>query len=498
MNKQSLYLFGGALMATTALSSASQAAVVKRNPGEAAIAASTLTSIYLATQVFSATTSTANAAVLGGNGSGTVANQILIDYATAAGFSTAFNIQLDVTNASFVATPTLVHYRQTTGGTLETLTSVTGCTIQSLPDKILISSCDPTTSSVVNTVQGGSVTRVDAIAIIGMSFNTAQALATAGTSIILSGTIKNTNNTVTFETITAANHITSKSAVDYNLAAGGAVTIDNNASPAFTLLTTGTNITTTTAQLGSVKYSSSAAVGTDLSLVFTQSIISSTAEIKLTHAILSDASVVSVSSLTGGGGTAASKTVSQFVSGTVSFQLSGLSLNGSTLSVTFDGTTAIGAASAGTGTLTPTAITPLVVATPSITGNLASFSRGGLSVELNSLYPTSGTGSTLYRSYLRIANTSITDGTATLTVKRDDTGVLIGSFTTTVAAGATRQLGATDIETNITTAAATGAGYKVTVSGSFNGYVQNLMWNSVSGLFTDLSGFRNGALTIDP
>ena len=497
MNKQSLYLFGGALLATTALSSAGQAATVKLNTGDATLpATAALTAIGLATQVFSATASTANAAVLGGNGSGTAAGEILIDY--TSGLSTAFNIQLDVTNASFVATPTLKHYRQTTSGTLELLASVTGCTIQTVPDKILISSCDPTTSSVVNTVQGGTVTRVDAISIVGVSFNSAAALAVAGTSVTLSGTIKNTNNTVTYENITSVNYITSKSAVDSNLAAGVAVTIDNTASPAFTLLSTGTNITTTTAQLGSVKFSSRAAVGTDLSLVFTQSIISSTVEIKLTHGVLSDAAVVSVGAIAGSAVALTSKTPLLFVSGTVSFQFTGLSLNGSTVSITFDGTTAITGAAAGTGTLTPTTLAPLVIAVPAVTGSLASISRGGLSVELNSLYPTSGTGSTLYRSYLRIANTSAVDGVATITVKNDGTGATIGSFTTSIAAGATRQIGSADIETSVTTAAATGAAYKVVVSGSFNGYVQNLMWNSVSGLFTDLSGFRNGALTGDP
>ena len=28
--------------------------------------------------------------------------------------------------------------------------------------------------------------------------------------------------------------------------------------------------------------------------------------------------------------------------------------------------------------------------------------------------------------------------------------------------------------------------------------LQHVLWNSVTGIFTDLSGFRNGALTVDP
>ncbi len=140
----------------------------------------------------------------------------------------------------------------------------------------------------------------------------------------------------------------------------------------------------------------------------------------------------------------------------------------------------------------------MIRAVSPFSGNLAALTRGGLNVELNSLFPTSGQGSTLYRSLLRIANISSIDGVATLTVINDSTGATIGSFTTTVTAGSTKQVMSSDIEAAVTTAAATGAAYKVVVSGSFNGYVQHLLWNSVTGLFTDLSGFRNGALTVDP
>lgn len=491
MNKQSLYLFGGALLATTALSTASSAATIRANPTAVGAVPSTaaITAYGLATQVFSGTATVANAVSIGGTGTSSANNTILIDFAST--LTSAFNLQLDVTNASFTSTPTLVHYGQSTAnGTLRVATSVTGCSVQTVVDKILIDGCNPANGSF-----NGVNSRVDALGIVGVVFTNGAALATAGTSVTLSGTIRNTTNTVTFETITAANYITSKSAVDQGLAAGGTVTINNNASPAFTGLVTGTNITATTAQLGSVKYSSTASVGTDLSLTFTQSVIASTAEILLTHNILTDPAIVSAQLNIQ---TPIVKTTTQFVTNTVSFQIPGSSINTVSVSVTFNGTTQISAASGATGTITPTAATPLVLSSGTFTGNLATFNRGGLSVEVNTLMPTAGTGSTLYRSFLRIANTSTIDGVATVTVKNDNTGATVGSFTTTVSAGATRQIGSADIESNITTAAATGAPYKVTISGSFNGYVQNLLWNSVTGLFTDLSGFRNGALTIDP
>ena len=499
MNKQSLYLFGGALLATTALSTASNAATIRTTSvGDGAIPATTTITAYgLATQVFSATTTTANAVSIGGTAANVTLNgTVLIDY--AAQLSTPFNVQLDVTNASFTGTPTLIHYRQSTGGTLEIITagSVTGCSVQTLPDKILISNCDPTAASLSGSVLAAfaaGTTRVDAIAIVGIAFTNGAALATAGQSITLGGQIRNTTNTVTFENITTANYITSKSAVDAALGAGSTQTIDNNATPAFTTLT-GNALTAT---LGSIKFSSTASVGTDLSVVFGDSILVGTSEVKLTHAILSDPAIVSAT--LSGIATQIVKTTSQFVNGTVSFQLLGNSINGAFVSVTFDGSTTISGASGATGTITPTVRAPLVVTGGAITGNLATFSRGGLSVELNSLFQTAGAGSTLYRSYLRIANTSPTDGVATITVKNDVTGVAIGSYTTTITAGATKQIGSADIEAAISTAAANGVGgYKVVVSGSFNGYVQHLLWNSVTGLFTDLSGFRNGALTVDP
>jgi hypothetical protein len=108
----------------------------------------------------------------------------------------------------------------------------------------------------------------------------------------------------------------------------------------------------------------------------------------------------------------------------------------------------------------------------------------------------------------------VAGGIATITVKNDVTGAAIGSFTTAamtsaitagllsstgeIRANSTFQISAADIEANTTGAAATGQPYKVTITGPFNGYVQNLMWNSTTGLFQDLSAFRNGTQQVDP
>jgi len=488
MNKQSLTLFGGALLASTALSTASQAAIVVDAPTATnTTAASTTVAVTakpLATEVFSATTTNANALKIG-----SVGTHLMIDF--SSNLSSGFNVQLNVVGAAFTGTPSVTPVNQSTSGTVTASLSVTGCSIQLVPDKLLITGC---------TAQGsGQLSRADALIISGVNFISAGALATAGNSIKLDGVVTNAASSITFENITSVSYVTSKSAVSASVVSNANLTLDNTTTPAFIKFVSPASATAT---LGSVNFSMTAAVNTTLTNVYTLSAsVASTAELKVTHSALSDPALVSI---TAGGGltTPLTKTSAQFVSGTVSFLLPGASLNGVDIVVTFDGTSAV-SASTGTASATVTPTAPAAAleinrAVAAFSGNIATISRGGMSVELNSLYPTAGQGSTLYRSYLRIANTSPTDGVATITVKNDGTGAAIGSFTTTVTAGATKQVGAADIEAAISTAAATGAMYKVTVSGSFNGYVQHLIWNSVTGLFTDQSGFRNGALTIDP
>lgn len=488
MNKQSLTLFGGALLATTALSTTSQAAIVVNgiaaHDGTVAGTSVAATAKPLATEVFHVTATSANTVKVG-----TTGTNVMIDFSSS--LTSGFNVQLNVTGASFTGTPTVSAVSQSTSGTVSAnAISVTGCQVQLVPDKLLITGCTAGGTS--------TISRADALVVSGVSFISAGALATAGNSIKLDGIVTNAAGSITFESITSVNFVTSKSAVEASVVPTANLTLDNLSTPAFIKFVTPAAASAT---IGSVHFSTTAAVATNLSNVYVASAsLVSTAELKVTHGALSDPALVNIQ-VAGTLATPVPKTSAQFVSGTVSFQLPGASLAGVDIIVTFDGTSAISAA-AGTATavVTPTARGDFDLnrAVTAFSGNLATISRGGMSVELNSLYPTAGQGSTLYRSYLRIANISPLDGVATITVKNDSTGAAIGSFTTTVTAGATKQVGAADIEAAISTAAATGAMYKVTVSGSFNGYVQHLIWNSVTGLFTDQSGFRNGALTVDP
>jgi len=511
MNKQSLYVFGGTLLASTALSTAGHAALIKANPGlGGAVATTAITPKALATQLFSATASTAAALDFGSTT--TAVGDVLIDFSLP--LTLPFRVEVSIANASFTGTPGVVVYTQDSSGATASLaaSSVSGCTVQAQPDKLLILGCDPTGQT--------ASSRADALAITGIRYISAAALATAGQSITLSGIIKDSTATTTFDTITAAATVTSKSALDVGVTAGGGVTIDSTVTPAFSKLTAATALTTTTANLGSIKFSATSAVGTDLSFAYLSASVASTTEVKVTHGVLLDDAVTQIAfNGSNGGGSTYVRVPSQFVTGTVSFTVAGASLDATSIVVTFDGSSLIDTTS-GTAsvTVTPTITTPAgggpFRVLSSFSGTLAAFSRGGLSVEVNTLQPTAGSGSTLYRSYIRIANISPVAGVATITVRDDVTGATIGSFTTAqmtsaitagllsstgeIRANSTLQIGAADIESLVTGAAATGHPYKVLVTGSFNGYVQNLMWNSVTGLFSDLSGFRNGVLTLDP
>jgi len=483
MNKQSLYLFGGALMATTALSTASQAAVIKADALTSS-GTTAITPLGLAVEVFSGTAATAATAVIG-SAAGTASN-LLIDF--AASFTSAYNINVFVSGASFTGTPTVLIYSQTSTGSL-TASTTGGCSVQALPDKLLITNCSATGT--------GTGSRADAMRITGITYVGAGALGVAGSSIKIDGYISNAAGNLTFENITSAAVVTSKSAAETKIETGATVSIDSLATPLFSkFVTSGTQAT-----LGTIHFSSTAAVGSDLSTVFTLPVsISGNVEVKVTHPSLTDLPGLLSVSLVGGSLTTQSRSPGQFVSGTVSFTVAPASLNGAFIQLTYDGTSAIATATGtSTVTVTPTTTTGGIArAVAAFSGALATYSRGGLSVEVNSLFNTAGVGSTLYRSLLRVANISPIDGVATITVKNDLTGAAIGSYTTTITAGATKQISSADIEAAISTALAVGAPYKVVVSGGFNGYVQHLLWNSVTGLFTDLSGFRNGALTIDP
>lgn len=487
MNKQSLYTVGGAaLLASTALATNSaQAAAPIKALTTVGNVLSTFTPAPLATEVFPTTTTSANAVTI----QGSTSFGIIIDVSpTFVNFD--LRLDIDTTTASFnnSVVPTAVFYTQSTTGTLDGLASVAGCTVQPSTDHITFLGCNPSGQA--------STSRVDAIAITGLAFTSAAALRTPGTSISVSGNTYVTNTTSVIDSIASTALVTSKSSVkDFVVQAGTTATIDNNSTTSFAVFVSSGTTTTTSVVLGSIHYSTALAVGTDLANAFVNitSIVSS-AEVKVTHSALTDSSLTSITF------NGVSRVSSQFQTNTVTFTVPGVSLTATPIVASFNGTSAI---SASTGTLsatvTPTAAGAIVTAVSPFSGALASLTRGGLSVELNSVLP--GALKASYVSYLRIANQSSVASTATLVVKNDTTGAAVGSFTTTsIPAGGTLTVTSTDIDNGLTAAGATplGTSYKVTVTGAFNGYVQHLLFNVANSSFADTSGFRNGALTGDP
>jgi hypothetical protein len=493
MNKQSLYMVGGAaLLASTALSTtdAQAAAAIKSSTGVANSVPTTLTAYPLATQVFPATTTSANAVTI--RGTTATAGGILIDLSpTFASFD--LKLDIDTSTASFVnsVTPVITFYAQSTSGSLTSINSasVTGCSVQPSTDRISYLACNP---AGVNTFS-----RVDAVLITGLAYTSASALRTAGTSITLSGSTFLAGTASTIDQITSTAVVTSKSAAtDATVQTGTAATIDNNAATPFTLFVSSGTVGTTTVVLGSVHFSVSGALSTDLANSFgTLASVISTAEVKVTHSSLTDSALTNITFA------GVSRVSSQFSGSTVTFTVPGTSLVGTNIVATFNGTSAI-SASSGTlsATVTPTPAAFMQSALSPFTGTLASLSRGGLSVELNTVLPSAMKAS--YISFLRIANQSSVASTATIVVKNDATGAAVGSFTTaSIPSGATLSVNSVDIDAGLTAAGATvltNASYKVTVTGSFNGYVQNLLFNVANSSFADASGFRNGALTGDP
>lgn len=493
MHKQSLYLVGGALLASTALTTIGHAATIRSSNGGVGFAPATLTPFPVATQVFSATTTTANGITLGG-GTSTSANVLLVDLApTFASFDLKLDISSSTAAFSTTTQPTVLFYSQTTGGTLEAIpnASVGGCTVQPAADRISILACNPTTINLFPT-------RIDAIGIVGINYTSASALRTPSTSITLSGSTFAAGTPSTFEAVTAAAVITSKSAAtDLTVDGGTNATIDNNATPVFAQLVSSGVTTSVVATLGSVHFSTAGAVSTDLSNTFASyPSLATTTEVKITHSVLTDAALTKISFSN------TNKTSTDFVSGTVSFTVTSASLSTTAITATFNATTAISETTGSpSATVTPTAGgAGVAAALPAATGSLARLSRGGLSVELNTILPSAMKAS--YISFLRIANQSSVASTAIVTVRNDSTNALVGSFATaSIAAGGVAQVNSVDIDTALTAAGATpltNASYKVTVSGSFNGYVQSLLYNVTSQVFADASGFRNGTLTTDP
>lgn len=476
MKRQSLYI-GGALLATTALSTSAYAGsvITKIANGNAVTPGTTIATLSLAAQVFPATN--ANVTSVGPAG-------FTVNFSNS--FTTSFDLEVESTNSNFTSLGSANIFGNGTGSTVSLLTvgsDYSGCTVQVLTERILVEDC-------LQSAGGGSI---DAVSFSAVGWNTANGLATAGQSIAISGIVRGSASNSTFELVSSGTLITSSNAASATVTANASpANINNSATPPFSGIGTGTTAATTFT-LGTVRTTQFVTLSNNLtSTLDSGSAISAGMEITVTHGVLTDAATDTIDlGLTAASDTNNSVRASNFTGNVASFNVSQDGILGSyDLEVNFDGTTAISAWAAGTadvvfttGVLTNTAI-------PSATGALAALNRGGFSTQINTAQSSAGNGSTLFQSLVRVTNNGSVDGVVSIAVRDDSDGSLYGTYTTeTIEANSSIQVSMPTIESALGITAA--GQYQLGISGSIDGYAQHVMFNSVDNLFVDLSGFRN-------
>ena len=499
MNRQTFFTFGGALLASTALTSGAMAGTF--GPAGANAATYSTSSVKVANTLFSTTATSADTLTLGGG------QNFALVFCSSCNIpsNTSFGVNLTFTGGSpsNVTTGSVSLLLRSSGsvatfnGTVGGNTSLICTSAAAIGQAILIAGCTITAGS-TGVVAGG-------ILFSGLQFTTANALATVGGTVSVSGTVSTSGTTI--DTVTGT-VLTSATPAVATVTAGNSVTVAALATPnAFTYLQdaqvgtysnngvyTVTLAAVTLSTVGNVK---DATLTTNVALT---DLISSV-NITVTSAAL-NAAAARVNFFVDGTDTTTLTTAAFSSSNTVTFTVntSSPTANQYLVKVIYDGTTQIpAAATAGSVTVKlPTGATA-VQAIASATGSTATVSRGGFTGEVNGLYSSAISKLTTpaYNSYVRIHNQGVIAGAATVTLVHDATGVTIGSFTTSsIAAGATLQLSAADLETGsgVTTSAI--ELYTAKITGPFIGYIQHVVYNPSTGAINDLSSFRNAGATI--
>ena len=478
MKRQTLQI-GSALLATTALSSMAAAGTVINASSVAT--GTTLTPIVLSSQVFGGLTP-----------EGITLGPVAFNFDFTNPLTSKFTLQIDSTNSDFNTAATVAQglYSES-GATLQAATSFNACTVQVLTNRIILADCLDESSNAASVI--------DVIQVSGIVFDEANGLATSGTTIALSGSVVGSVGG-TFETITSANVISAATSLTSAVRTGTAGTVLNTSTPPFTQLTGPTVFF----NLGSVVTSNPGALATDLAtaIAAVPSNVTSGIAIQVTHNVLTDNAVVDIEVATPNSAvvtrlpSAFNGNIASFGSFTVA-ALNTL-IQSFDIDITFDGSDAIEAWTAGTVDVTFSVGGAVnLVAPPAVTGALASLSRAGMSVQVNTAQSSTGAGAT-FNSLLRIVNNGTVAGPATITVVNDATGAALGTHTTaSIPTGSTLQVSIPDIETG---AGITpdGGQYGLTISGPFTGYAQHVMFNTVTESLVDLSGFRIGAGANNP
>jgi hypothetical protein len=461
MNPYAKLLTGGAaLLATTALVSGSAFAA-------SIVAGTDLSAGTTKPGKFTALTIPKNY-VAGSTGSTTALGPMAITLSTSAStpYTQATSVLLNFTNAQVTGTPTLTVATVDSGSSLTNIG--TGATATMFSDHILISTS--TTGGTWSYLRVGNV-----------SFNNAQALASVGSSISVSGSVTISGIGQT-ESLASTNLVTSVAGPVVTVTAKSTVQASNTSTPPFINFGSSTQLT---AALGTISIANPTGFDNTLSVSATAANLVTTSVVQVTHPVLANAAVASARV-----NNTSHTTVAEFAGGSESFAIASGSINTTapiTIAVVFNGTTQITGGKGGTATVTfnGAAGGTNFGAIDPVTGNLADVTLNGLSADVN----TAQSSANAFPSYIRIHNTGASAGVATIVVKNDATGATIGTYTTaSIPGGATLQVGTGQIETALSITPSATSPYELLITGAFTGYVQHLGFDGKS--LIDLDGFR--------
>jgi len=483
MNKTQLFTLSSALLASTALTGGASAGTIGKWDSTAANATFTTTALNISNTIFSTTASTANTVLIG---EGQVyTSRFGMRYNNTFAGTTRWTTEFTITGAQFVTSNLSVAnvslMLSTTSNTTTVIGTVAGlaaCTsLTSLVELLVANDC---------AITGAATGTAIGLAVSGVTFNNASVLATAGSSVTLTGRVYNPSNpTQVFEASTSGTILTARAPFAVTVTTGANQTASATTTPtAFTALSDVFNNTTMT--LATISVTGSGVL--DNGLISTVgATVANTTSITVASSLFSSGAVRNVTV----GGTTYS-TVTNFSGGSVTFTSTDAAFDTNlTLSVQvqFFGTTAIPTAVAGTVTGNISGGQQNVA----VAGTTAAVSQAGFRAEVNT-FNASTNGP--FGSYLRVHNNGNIAGTVTITVRNDATGTILGSAYTTssIAPNSTVQFAALAIETgaNVPTADRVGS-YTLSITGPLTGYVQHILFDGNS--VADLSGYRNSGNT---
>lgn len=512
MNKQQFYTFGGALLASTALTGAANAITFGRILSDTNMTFSS-TPFSISNLLFSTTASTANTVTITPSRTRVGASFSNV-YSVGTAPGTRFSVEISPTGGQFTSgTAALANAFFLSGISgaptfVNTIAATICASAIGFGTQFVIDGCTANTTA-SNTNRS---VHIGGLVFSGVTFTNASGLATAGNSISLTGRVYNTATGGNFEAQATNAVITSAAAVSAGITASANVTVSATTTPtAFTALqSSNIGTSTLTMDLIRVNVTANGALTADLSTLATPGNQLASARVTVTSAVLSGAGVHSVYVTSdginhiGASSPLTQATVANFSGGTATFELTAAQMAGSFIvRVAFNGTGVIPQASNGTASVVFGAAAQ---ATGSISGTTAATAQGGFRSEVNMF---NSTAQGPFSSYLRIHNNGGVAGAVTITVHNDahDSGAILGSAFTTaaIAANGTMQLSAADIEgtgtaggklpnggANIPTTSRMG-NYTLRVTGPIVGYVQHILFDGHT--VADLSSFRNGGAT---